>query len=319
MILLVTNRTDITTDHVVAELRRRGASFFRLNTEDLATARIGWLAADGRTGWTITDGGRTIDLASVEAAYLRRPKLPELSMLACAGERDYALREWAALLDAIYAELDDRWLNRPAAIARAENKLGQIEMAGRLGFQTPATLVTNDPIALDAFVGAARSIVKPLRNGSIAGDDDSSVIFTTRLKEKLDAADDEAIKVAPFIAQHEIEKDCDVRVTVVGEMVFAAEIQSQHASETETDWRRGDVLQLRHRAHVLPDEIRERAIELVRTLGLRFGAIDLVLDRHGAYWFLEINPNGQWAWIETLTGLPITSAIVDELQRTSRT
>ena len=56
------------------------------------------------------------------------------------------------------------------------------------------------------------------------------------------------------------------------------------------------------------------AVALVDELNLRFGAIDLIRDVNGEYWFLECNPNGQWAWIENRTGLPISAAIVDELE-----
>ncbi|MNZ28723.1 hypothetical protein D3C78_459550 [compost metagenome] len=52
----------------------------------------------------------------------------------------------------------------------------------------------------------------------------------------------------------------------------------------------------------------------MRRLNLRYGAIDFVCDPQGNLWFLEINPNGQWAWIENLTGYPIAEAIVDELE-----
>lgn len=60
-----------------------------------------------------------------------------------------------------------------------------------------------------------------------------------------------------------------------------------------------------------------KCINLVKDLNLRFGAIDLVCDLDGDYWFLEINPNGQWAWIENQTKLPIASSIVDELLKIS--
>lgn len=317
MILLVTNRTDITTDHVVAELRRRGVPFYRLNTETLSTARINWHSTAQQAGWTISVGGRALDLARVRGAYLRRSRLPDLPTVVREGERAYALGEWSALLEAVYAELDGRWLNPPAAMARAENKLGQLTRAGGLGFRTPATLVTNDPADFEAFAAASQIIVKPLRNGSITEPNHVSHIFTSRLVGRPGTGDEEAIKVAPFIAQHEIEKTSDIRVTIVGDKCFAAEIASQEVPETETDWRRGDVTRLQHRVHRLPDETRTRCIELVRAFGLRFGAVDLILDRDGAYWFLEINPNGQWAWVETMTGQPISAAIVDELLRIS--
>ena len=92
-------------------------------------------------------------------------------------------------------------------------------------------------------------------------------------------------------------------------------IDSQSKEETATDWRKGSYTDLRHQVVSLPGDVEAACVKLVKNLGLRFGAIDLVLDRKGRFWFLECNPNGQWAWIENRTGLPISAAIVDELLR----
>jgi glutathione synthase/RimK-type ligase-like ATP-grasp enzyme len=113
--------------------------------------------------------------------------------------------------------------------------------------------------------------------------------------------------------QSEILKQYDVRVTVVGERVFATAIWSQDNEETITDWRKGSRPDLRHEKIVLDQRVERQCVKLVQRLGLRYGAIDLVCDQSGKLWFLEINPNGQWAWIENLTGYPIAAAIVDEL------
>lgn len=84
------------------------------------------------------------------------------------------------------------------------------------------------------------------------------------------------------------------------------------------DWRQGSRLDLKHERIELPREIEEKCFALMKCLNLRYGAIDLVCDRKGKLWFLEINPNGQWAWIENLTGYPIAAAIVDELEGIAR-
>jgi glutathione synthase/RimK-type ligase-like ATP-grasp enzyme len=107
-------------------------------------------------------------------------------------------------------------------------------------------------------------------------------------------------------------------VTVVGQKTFVVAIHSQDTEETQIDWRKGSNISLEHTVIDLPDDVRSRCISLVERLGLRFGAIDLIRDRSGDFWFLEINPNGQWAWIERRTGLPITAAIVDELEAISK-
>ena len=313
MILLVTNRRDVTSDHVVLELQRRSLPYARLNTEDLPSARSCWRRNGGHPTWPIAVNGRPLDLSAVTAAYLRRPLPPDLAELADLGERRYAASEWRAWLDALYEHLGDRWLNVPTAMARAEDKLRQLTIASELGFKVPETMVSNDAAAVEAFVDDA-TIVKPLRNGMVTGAAGQSVIFTSRLTGGLRPEDWAGISLAPCIVQRESGTAYDVRVTVVGLRVFSVAIHSQHAAESQTDWRRGDVLALSHTTHPLPTEVESRVRALVAGLGLRFGAIDLVLDRDGAYWFLEINPNGQWAWVEAMTGLQLAAAIVDELQ-----
>ena len=70
---------------------------------------------------------------------------------------------------------------------------------------------------------------------------------------------------------------------------------------------------LEHREHVLPNNIKKMCIELTRKLNLNYSAIDMILDENNDYVFLEINPNGQWAWIENKLQFPISKKIVDLL------
>jgi glutathione synthase/RimK-type ligase-like ATP-grasp enzyme len=288
-----------------------------LNTEDLPGARSCWQLVDAHSTWTIAGKGRTLDLNTVTAAYLRRPLPPDLLEIADIGERRHAMGEWVALLEALYGYLDNRWLNAPAAMALAEDKLRQLTLAARLGFNVPVTMVSNDADAV-ASVADDGTIAKPLRSGMVTGASGQSVIFSSRLTDGILAENRASVSLAPFIIQREIIKACDIRVTVVGRQVFSAAIHSQDTVASQTDWRRGDVIAMPHTIHSLPAEMEERVRALVAGLGLRFGAIDLVLDRQGAYWFLEINPNGQWAWVETMTGLPIAATIVDELESIAR-
>jgi glutathione synthase/RimK-type ligase-like ATP-grasp enzyme len=102
----------------------------------------------------------------------------------------------------------------------------------------------------------------------------------------------------------------DIRVTVVGEQVFPAKIHSQEFEETMVDWRKGENAKVKHERIELPPEIEDKCIELTKRLGLHFGAIDFVLDRGMNYVFLEINPNGQWGWIEKRLGYDISGEIV---------
>lgn len=320
MLLLVTNRRDVTSDYVVLELQRRGLSYGRLNTEDLAAAHARWrFAPPNGSGWALRLHDRWVDADEIGAAYLRRPVPPVLPAGLGAGDHRYAAAEWGALLDNLCAHLSGRWLNEPAAVARAENKTLQIAVAAEVGFKVPETLVCNDVEAIAAFTARHSAVVKPLRSGLVDnGEDGQRIAFTTRLEGLVTSNDQAAVESAPFIVQREIPKRCDVRATAVGRRVFAAEIDSQARAETAVDWRRGAASDLAHAPHELPASVEAACLCLLDRLGLRFGAVDLVLDRDGEYWFLEINPNGQWAWIEALTGLPIAAALVDELIEVAR-
>ena len=317
MFLLLTNQRDITTDFVVRELRRRGHEFFRLNTERLCNGKVS-LSPGAQNAWTIEIGDRLLDGSSVEAAIFRRPGTPEISeSIGDMGERTYSQIEWAALLRSIYMRLEGRWLNAPPKIAIAEDKPYQIQNAVRLGFDVPETLITNDIGEAVEFVRVHQPVIgKPLKEALLEGEKERA-IFTSRLSA-LDVADEQSLAVAPVIFQREIPKRYDIRVTVVGTRVFATAIHSQEFVGTAVDWRRGSVPDLVHESIELPSTIADRCVKLVEHLGLRFGAIDLILGTDGRYWFLEINPNGQWAWIENRTGAPIASAIVDELEAIAR-
>jgi glutathione synthase/RimK-type ligase-like ATP-grasp enzyme len=120
------------------------------------------------------------------------------------------------------------------------------------------------------------------------------------------------------IFQAYVPKRFELRVTVIGNQVFAAEIHSQLTNHTRYDWRRYDLSRTPHLRHELPPEIQDKCVRLVEQLELSYGAIDMVLTPEGRYVFLEINPNGQYLWIEEQTGLPISAALCDLLMDPSK-
>jgi glutathione synthase/RimK-type ligase-like ATP-grasp enzyme len=315
MILLVSNERDITTDYVVLELKRRGVPYFRLNTERLPNSRVSCQWQSGRPIWHIVFDDRSLITSDVLAGYFRRPGAPLVeSGVVDSVERNYCSEEWTAVLRSIYVAVGDRWLSAPRDIARAEDKALQLALAHEVGLRVPATVITNDLDKANCFIREGQNIGKAFHSGFLddADGEGGRVIFTTRLdNNKLPTR--ESLSLAPVIFQREVPKSYDVRATVVGGCVFAATIDSQIKTETTVDWRRASAPDLPHACHELPESIFSKCVSLTRLLGLRFAAIDLVLDRDGHYWFLEANPNGQWAWIESRTGLPISSAIVDEL------
>ena len=121
------------------------------------------------------------------------------------------------------------------------------------------------------------------------------------------------LRYGPAILQPNLPKAYELRVTVVGERVFAARIDSQASRLTALDWRHYEDPKVGYAAYDLPRDVADRCVRLVAGLGLSFGALDFIVTPDGRHVFLELNVNGQWAFVEMLTGMPIGDAIADWL------
>ncbi len=113
--------------------------------------------------------------------------------------------------------------------------------------------------------------------------------------------------------QEYIPKALELRITVIGDRIFPVAIYSQENPLTIEDWRKDQEGNLTYSEHKLPSNVEDMCRRLLREFGLQFGAIDMILTPKGDYFFLEINPNGQWAWIEEITALPMAKALIDLL------
>ncbi len=313
-VLIATNKQDITIDFIIRELRRRDAPFLRLNTEDLP--RMIFKFSDSPTlSGSLKVRDRNYDLDTFRSAYYRRPEAPVPHGAENTEAYIYSVHEWSGAARSLWNSMEGRWLNSPFSILRAEDKPRQLAVARACGLRVPPTLIGNDFVAACAFLKGRRCVVKPLRRALVeAPNGPGHVIFTSELTD-LKEADRSAFEAVPVIVQTLIAKRRDIRVTVVDRTVIAVAIHSQAYEETSVDWRRGERKDLFHERIDLPDNIAAACVDVTRALDLRFAAIDLVEDVDGAFWFLEANPNGQWAWLEQVEGVKISAAIVDALLR----
>lgn len=313
LFLLVTNKRDLTCDYIVRELRKRSLSFFRLNTEDLP--EFGYFRKpEGET--TLSTPDAEIELKQVRAGYFRRPLPPEVEKFNLShSSSQYAREEWVYLLRSLYLEIGERWLNHPNHIQLAEDKSKQLSLAQRIGFLVPETVITNRKADVVGLFSGGDVVAKPFKHSLISGENEDEKVIYTSSVHSIDDIEENDLKVVPAIFQRKIEKSLDLRVVVVENDVFCVAIHSQEFEMTRTDWRHSSVIDLRHEVFALPHAIKDRCRALVTKLNLRYGAIDLVVDKAGEIWFLECNPNGQWAWLENRTGIPISASIVDAIVR----
>ena len=317
MILLITNKEDVTVDFVVQELRDRNCAYYRLNTEDIPdVVSVSFQISAGKYYLFDREKNVQINLADVSAVYYRRPKISALGHISPLDEQEnqYLKSELYFLIHGIYKTLRDTfWINDVYKIREAENKIFQLQMAQATGFKIPFSIITNCFVDAKKMIEYHDCITKPIKSGNMPDPRHPKVIFTSVVDESSLRAP-ERLESFPCYFQENIEKECDIRCIVVGEHVFAARIESQGEPDGRVDWRKSSVI-LPHKKIQLPDTIEQKSISITRQLGLVYSAIDFVLDKAGNYIFLECNPNGQWAWIEKRLGYQISSCIVDYLQK----
>jgi hypothetical protein len=319
MIIILTQTQDVHADGIYERLTQRGLEHLRLDSADFPTrATVSFkCSVNGRPSFGLRTRARDIDLDRISAVWSRRPLPPfpheETTNPDC---RAYAQEECANLLDSLWDALPCRWV--PATypvLRRAARKPLQLQLASALGLELPPTLITNDPEEfLEFYAKHEGNIVSKLPSPAMTHTlKHLKLARYTQQVTRRDLVHADSIRYAPVTFQAYVPKRVELRITVVGEQVFAAEIHSQKAQRTRIDWRRYDNQHTPHYPHTLPDKVRRSCVELVRQLGLCYGAIDMVLTPDGRYVFLEINPDGQFLWIEQLTGMPISDAICDLL------
>lgn len=314
-ILVITSRLDLTADEVIRGLTNKGESVYRLNTDDLCSTHnlelyIDTLEFDG----SFNTSFREIKFRDIKSVYYRKPSLP----IRCSEnpQVDKFIRDEIDLfLKWLWISLGDRfWVSDPTCIKSAESKFSQLRIAPSLGFRIPRTLITNRPEKVREFFNSCggKMINKVLGTVTYKEGEQAYHIFC-RSVSLPEIESGGSISLLPCFFQERVEKEVELRITVVGDLVFPCEIHSQQSDKTKEDWRNYDLENTPHRVHNLPKNIADQCRSLLHHYSLKYGAIDMILTPQGEYVFLEINPNGQYGWIEKLTGLPITQAIVDLL------
>jgi glutathione synthase/RimK-type ligase-like ATP-grasp enzyme len=258
----------------------------------------------GGRRFAFTIEGERLDLAHVGAIWWRRPSLPAISAdIIRPGHRDFAANETQEALAGLWHALDAFWINNPARDQVAHRKAYQLRVAQDSGLRIPATSITNDPDAARIFIDANgyRNVICK----SFAATE--AEWRETRLLTEEELARLDNVRYAPVIFQEYISAVYDIRVTVVGEKMFAAAIHSQ-----ETDYPvdfRMDIAHARIEAVELPADVRCQIRKLMSRLDLVYGAIDLRLTPDGQHVFLEINPAGQWLFVENESKQPIAATL----------
>lgn len=284
--LIYTNSHDVTTDLLVTRIGTD--RIFRFNFDLWNEYKIRLSQSDFEIE---SPSGRHISAANIAKFYWRKPmrrkhldphfvQSPRLNYIE--EELWYMMRELANGLRAH----DQLVLVEPFADLRC-GKLVQANAASRY-FRIPE---------FKCVFGSARwlregrtSIVKSLTSTRI---DTDAVFYTTAVNEgELDPQ-------VPWMVQDLIDAEKDVTVALVRDELFAFELDRREFAARTLDWRELATHQVTDSwsAHPLPQHVRDAVFSLMDDLKLQYGRIDFLL-KGNEYWFLEVNPNGEWGWLD---------------------
>lgn len=306
MILVITKKNDSHLSYVVPFLN----DYIVLNTDDIPEKVSGTLS---NLNSKLTICGRVIKSDDVKSIWFRKPN-PIASRSQDINVGRFIEREWSFFLRNLYQVLGNaKWMNHPEKNRACNQKIEQLQRAKSFKLAVPDTLMTNSKNDAVEFVSSHGCCILKVVDQVITTIDGIDRAMYAKKITLDDVKKAEGLNITPIILQPYIEKEFELRVTYVYGKLFACRIDSQTDERSKLDWRAGNIKNVPHSTYDLPIDIAQKIIKLVESYDLKFAAIDLIVTPKGEYVFLEINPNGQWAWIELMTKMPIGQSIAEFL------
>jgi ATP-grasp ribosomal peptide maturase len=313
-VLILAAERDLGADAMVRVLDERAVPVFR--------ADAGWFPQrltldaelrDGRWVGRLATAHREVSLQDVRSVWYRSPSTFQFPGAMSHVERRHAGHEAKLGLGGVLSSLPVLWVNQPGRHADAGHKPRQLVAAARAGLDVASTLVTNEPAAVRRFATQSEPagvVTKMLGAPAIDEQGGRRIALTERLIPS-HLEDLRGVELTAHQFQQWTSKREEARVIVIGSHVYGVAIRADSAA-ARVDWRAHyDSLSYAHIA--LPDDVERGVRAVMDQLNLVYGAFDFVITPQGRWTFLEVNPGGQFGWLEDETGLPLTATLADLL------
>lgn len=304
-VLIISNRYDFSSDFIAVELNRLKIPYWRINRDELDEYEIQFNPLTPSITGRYKDIRFEINSNILKSVYFRAPTfLRDIYQDEASEEEQLKRTQWAAFVRSLCVFDKAIWVNNPAEVYRAEIKSYQLYIANKIGFSVPETVITNK-----TFVPKFDKVaIKTIDTAIINLNDEEGFIYT-ELYDKEDITEQHFS--SPFFLQQGLIPKQDIRVTVINETVIAVKILQEDKQGVNFDWRRYKD-GLLYEIFELPDTIKDKCKTLLKELNLKFGGIDLAFHNE-EYYFIEINPTGEWSWLQQNTGYKYDEHIVEAL------
>lgn len=303
-VLLISNRYDFSTDFVAVELDKQNIEYIRINRDELKDYSIEFNPIIPEIIGKYKNYSFTISVKHLKSIYYRAPTfLRDIFQEGLTEDEQLIRTQWTAFVRSLCVFESVKWFNNPTDIYKAEIKPYQLYLANKLGIKVPKSIISNKSLN----IGYEYQAIKSIDTAIVSKGNEEGFVYTEIYKQN----EIEEIKYSsPFFNQQGLVPKIDIRVTVVEENVVAIKISSDN--RIDEDWRRYKN-ELKYTVFELPKNIKKFCIEYTIKLNLNFGAIDLILH-NDEYYFIEINPTGEWSWLQQNTGFKFDSLIVNSLK-----
>lgn len=303
--LIVSSTIDFSTDMVCYRLLEDNEKFYRLNRDEFLKHKI---VVDLQNEVMII----SIDGEEYEAqfehlkgiffrapVFLRTQSKKELSV-----QEQLERNQWSSFLRNLIVFKNANWINNPVSTYRAENKIFQLCIAKEYGLEVPVTYISN---CTDFNLESDKKyIVKSLDTALFYDMENNKEMFTYSNVVSGSELNEYDLTSAPIFIQEFLNPKIDCRVTYVQGKLFPVKIL-QNGKGMYGDWRMRKE-ELEYIPFQLPAYVENAIHKLMKKLELNFGGIDLAIVS-GEYYFIEVNPTGEWGWLEVKTGTNISKTI----------
>jgi ATP-GRASP peptide maturase of grasp-with-spasm system len=312
MILILSEKSDHSTNDVMDWMMYYGAEPVRLN--DVIDAND---LSISQGNIELKSGGRNIDINELSAFWYRRGGNVTTKMFTPDGTavgkevRYCSEREKESLSKFLHSRLKNIPNRLGDYYAARINKMQVLDTAAALGLLIPDYLVTTKKADVETFRKKAGAIIcKPLERPVQYSDDTT---WITAYTELVDDAVMEKIPGTFFssLFQQYIEKFVELRVVCLQNKCYGMAIFSQADEKTKIDFRKYNYSKPnRYVPYRLPEDIQAKLLQVMRAMDLESGSADIIVEKDtGKYYFLEINPVGQFG----MTSYPCNYYIEKEI------
>ncbi|MCK9479955.1 MAG: RimK-like protein [Firmicutes bacterium] len=302
--LVISNTIDFSTDLVCLQLQKLGKRYLRVNRDKFFEYKITYKLNENAIFITMCDENYVIRESELKSIFFRAPVFLRNGKTYSVSEQLYR-SQWSAFIRNLIVFDKSKWINNPVDTYKAENKMYQLKLARDNGLVIPKTLLGN--CISEDVIEDNEYIIKAL-DTALFHDGDVELFTYSTIVTGLELKCAE-LSSAPVIIQEHLKDKIDIRVTIIGEKIFPVKI-TRNGHGIVGDWRKTSKELLSYTPFELPVEVSSKLIVLMKQLNLLFGGIDLIFC-NDKYYFVEVNPTGEWGWLKFATKINLEEEIVN--------